>query len=101
MGACDPGSNPGSPTLFVAATNITLKNIKMSRTKKVKATGKYGVRYGTKVKEKLKPIEAKQRKKQTCPYCGKKKLKRLASSGIWVCKRCGKKFASDVYYLSN
>jgi large subunit ribosomal protein L37Ae len=71
----------------------------MTKTKKVKVTGKFGVRYGTKVKEKLKPIEAKQRKKQICPFCKRKKLKRI-SSGIWVCKRCGKKFASDAYYLS-
>ena len=71
-----------------------------SKTKKTKAAGRFGVRYGRAVKVKFVNIESKQRKKQKCPYCGKLGVKRL-SKGIWNCKKCGKKFASDTYYLSS
>ncbi len=71
----------------------------MPRTKKVKSAGRFGVGYGKRVRTKLLKIESKQRKKQICPFCKKeKKLKRLAT-GIWKCNYCGKKFASDAYYI--
>ncbi|MBI3622845.1 50S ribosomal protein L37ae [Candidatus Pacearchaeota archaeon] len=70
-----------------------------SKLKKVKAAGRFGARYGKKVRSKIAAVEEKQRKKQKCPYCGKLGVKRL-SKGIWHCKKCGKKFASDTYYLS-
>ncbi len=69
-----------------------------SKTKKTKSAGRFGVRHGRRVKVKLAEIEQKQRKKQKCPYCGKPGVKRL-SKGIWHCKKCNKKFASDTYYL--
>jgi len=69
-----------------------------TKTKKVKAAGRLGVRYGRSVRSKVTKVEEKQRKKQQCPYCGKVGLKRL-SKGIWYCKKCNKKFASDVYYI--
>ncbi len=71
----------------------------MTKTKKVKAAGRYGIRYGRKVREKISDVESRQRKKQICPYCSKPALKRL-SKGIWTCKKCKKKFASDTYYMS-
>jgi len=71
-----------------------------TKTKKSRAAGRFGSRYGKSVKSKLNRIEDKQRKKQKCPFCGKKGLKRL-SKGIWQCSKCGKKFASDTYYLKD
>jgi len=68
------------------------------KTKKVKSSGRFGVRYGIKPRRMLSAIEEKQRKKQVCPFCKKPKLVRL-SKGIWNCKRCSKKFASDTFYL--
>ena len=70
----------------------------MTKTKKVRAAGRFGARYGRAVKVKLNTIEEKQRKKQKCPYCGKLGVKRL-SKGIWHCRKCGKKFTGDTYYL--
>ena len=67
------------------------------RTRKIKSAGRYGVRYGSGVKKKLLPIESLQRKKQECPFC-KGIAKRLAA-GIWQCKKCKKKFASNAYYI--
>lgn len=68
----------------------------MGRTKKVKITGKYGVRYGKGVKEKVLKVEEVQRKKHVCPNCMKPSLKRVAA-GIWQCKKCRFKFAGKAY----
>ena len=70
----------------------------MARTKKVKSAGKYGAGYGTRVRTKLLEVDTKQRKKQTCPFCNKKSIKRK-SAGIWTCKNCDKTFAGGAYYL--
>lgn len=69
----------------------------MVKTKLVKAAGRFGARYGQRVKRKIANIESKQRQKQKCPFCGKT-VKRL-SKGIWKCKRCQKKFAAHAYYI--
>ena len=63
------------------------------KTKKAKSAGRFGARYGKKVRSKLVEVEVKQRVRQKCPYCGKAGVKRL-SKGIWHCEKCGKKFAS-------
>ena len=68
------------------------------KTRKVKAAGKFGARYGRSVRNKVTEIEALQRKKQVCIFC-KGTAKRL-SKGIWLCNKCGKKFASHTYYLA-
>jgi large subunit ribosomal protein L37Ae len=69
-----------------------------TKSKKSKSAGRFGPRYGKKVRAKLVKVESKQRVKQTCPFCGKKGVKRV-SKGIWHCSKCGKKFASDAFYL--
>jgi large subunit ribosomal protein L37Ae len=69
-----------------------------TKTKKAKAAGRFGARYGRSVRTKLASVESKQRVKQKCPYCGKLGVKRV-SKGIWKCSKCDKKFASDIYYL--
>ena len=70
-----------------------------NKLKKVKSSGRFGARYGRSVRRKVVDVESKQRVKQKCPYCGKLGVKRL-SKGIWKCKKCDKKFASDTYYLN-
>lgn len=71
-----------------------------SKLKKSKSSGRFGARYGKRVRARVVQVESKQRKKQKCPFCKKIGLKRL-SKGIWYCKKCDKKFASDVYYLED
>ncbi len=88
MGPADPGSNPGNP-IFTMAT----------KTKKVKSSGKFGARYGKKVRENFTKVDSKQRQKQICPFCKKPGVKRT-SKGIWNCKKCNKRFASDTYSLN-
>ncbi len=71
--------------------------INQMRTKKVKAAGRFGARYGRKVRTKIAEVESNQRKKQDCIFCNGK-AKRL-SKGIWLCNKCGKKFAGHTYFL--
>ncbi|MEM1535893.1 MAG: 50S ribosomal protein L37ae [Candidatus Pacearchaeota archaeon] len=61
--------------------------------------GKFGPRYGARVRAKWSEIEEKQRKKQKCPYCKKLQAKRLAK-GLWMCKACERKFTSNAYFLT-
>lgn len=69
-----------------------------TKSKKSKSAGRFGARYGKRIRDKLVQVESKQRTKQKCPFCGKVGIKRL-SKGIWECSRCEKKFASNTYYL--
>jgi len=68
----------------------------MGRTKKVGSTGRFGSRYGRRVKVVLRKIERKQRVLYICPSCKRKSLKR-SSAGIWICKKCNAKFAGGAY----
>jgi len=69
-----------------------------SKLKKTKSAGRFGARYGKKVRVSLVKVETKQRVKQKCPFCEKLGVKRL-SKGIWYCKKCDKKFAGGTYFL--
>lgn len=71
----------------------------MATKKKKNHVGRLGPRYGKKIRDRMSKVEQFQRKKQECPYCQRKGLKRL-SKGIWFCKRCDKKFASDTYFVT-
>ncbi len=69
-----------------------------TKSKKTKSAGRFGARYGKRIRDKLVQVEVKQRKKQKCPFCGKLGVKRL-SKGIWKCSKCDKKFAGDTYHI--
>ena len=69
----------------------------MAKTKKVKAAGRFGARYGQSVRRKIAEIETIQRKKQQCIFCDG--IAKRLSKGIWECKKCSKKFAGHAYYL--
>jgi large subunit ribosomal protein L37Ae len=67
----------------------------MGRTKKVKGAGRFGVRYGTKIRHRINSAET-EKGRFACPSCAKKAVRRV-SSGIWECRRCGLKFAGKAY----
>ena len=69
----------------------------MSKKKKAKAAGRFGARYGRKIRVKIAEIESLQRKKQQCIFCNG--IAKRLSKGIWKCKKCGKKFAHHTYML--
>jgi len=65
-------------------------------TKKVGSAGRYGARYGRKLRSRVITVEKVQRNKQKCPYCNRLTAKRL-SPGIWQCKKCESKFTGKAY----
>ena len=66
------------------------------RTKKVGPAGRFGPRYGLKIRNLVKKIEEVQKAKHVCPVCGSKAVKRI-STGIWKCMKCGAVFAGGAY----
>ena len=66
-------------------------------TKKVKSAGRFGSRYGRKIRQRVIDIEQKQKAKHQCPHCNKWSIKRLAV-GIFECKKCNSKFTGKAYY---
>ncbi|MCS4541340.1 MAG: 50S ribosomal protein L37ae [Euryarchaeota archaeon] len=68
----------------------------MGRTKKIGISGRFGPRYGMKIRRMVAEIEEKQRKYHRCPSCGNIRVKRLGT-GIWKCKKCGVTFAGGAY----
>ena len=69
-----------------------------SKTKKIKAAGKFGAGYGRNVRNMYNAIEEKQRKAQSSPFHPTGKAKRIAA-GIWKDKKTGKIFAGHAYFL--
>jgi large subunit ribosomal protein L37Ae len=69
-----------------------------TKLKKAKSAGRFGARYGKRIRDKLVQVEVKQRVKQKCPFCEKLGAKRVAN-GIWECSKCKKRFASNTYHL--
>ena len=67
-------------------------------TKKVGSAGRFGVRYGKRIRNAVITIEKKQKQKQTCPYCKRPTAKRMAK-GIFECKKCFKRFTGGAYFL--
>ena len=69
----------------------------MTQKKKIGSAGRFGPRYGRKLKKKIIKVEKVQRAKHTCQFCHKAGgVKRLAV-GIWYCKKCSSKFAGKAY----
>jgi len=68
-------------------------------TKKVKSAGRFGPRYGTKIRKRVVEIESVQKQKQLCPVCKFKSVSR-DSAGVWICSKCGLKFAGGAYVPS-
>lgn len=66
-------------------------------TKKVGPAGRFGSRYGKKVRQIVAEIEKIQKQRHICPNCNMPYVKRV-SKGIWQCKKCGVKFTGLAYY---
>jgi large subunit ribosomal protein L37Ae len=70
--------------------------IKLGRTKKVGSTGRYGVRYGAKLRRRVLDIDKKRNEPNRCPACATRALKRKAV-GLWKCSKCNLLFAGGAY----
>jgi len=64
--------------------------------RKIGTAGRFGTRFGVKLRKKISAVEKKLRQAHTCPSCQQKKVKRVAK-GIWQCKKCNYKFAGKAY----
>jgi large subunit ribosomal protein L37Ae len=68
----------------------------MARTKKVGSTGRFGSRYGAKLRRRVLDIERRRHEPNRCPACATKALKRQAA-GLWKCSKCDLLFAGGAY----
>ena len=66
------------------------------RTKKVGTAGRYGSRYGVKIRRRISSLEKRQKKRHICPECRYPAVKRV-STGIWTCNHCGYTFTGGAY----
>lgn len=64
--------------------------------KKIGIAGKFGSRYGVKIRKQVHKIETGKRQRHPCPNCMNRSVKRVCT-GIWKCKRCGTTFAGGAY----
>ncbi len=68
----------------------------MTRTKKVGSTGRFGPRYGAKLRRRVLDIERRRHEPHRCPSCATRALRREAA-GLWRCRKCGLLFAGGAY----
>ena len=68
----------------------------MARTKKVGVAGKFGARYGKKIRDSYVDIHKARKKKHICPECKKPGVTRIAA-GVWKCRKCGLLFSGKAY----
>lgn len=68
----------------------------MTRTKKVKASGRYGVRYGARLRKRIREIDATVKVLHRCPRCKQMRVKQQ-SVGIWECRKCGYTFTGGAW----
>jgi large subunit ribosomal protein L37Ae len=68
----------------------------MGRKKKVGAAGRFGPRYGLRLRREFLKVEEKRQGWHRCPICDQERLRR-EGTGIWKCKYCGAKLAGPAY----
>ena len=69
------------------------------KTKKVGAAGRFGSRYGKKLRKNFLNVEKHKNVDWECPKCLKGTVKREAA-GVWFCSSCGNKFEGKAYKTS-
>ena len=66
------------------------------RTRQVGVVGRYGPRYGVRIRRRVQEIDEGLRAKHVCPKCQAPAVHRR-SSGVWQCRHCGHVFAGGAY----
>ncbi len=64
--------------------------------RKTRSAGRFGPRYGRKIRKRVADIEGLMHQDHKCPNCGRKGVSRT-STGIWKCSRCEITFAGGAY----
>ncbi|MEM7813660.1 MAG: 50S ribosomal protein L37ae [Candidatus Aenigmatarchaeota archaeon] len=63
---------------------------------KPKPHGRFGSRYGKRIRKAVLEADRKAKARYECPFCSRISVRRVAA-GIWQCGKCGKKMASGAY----
>lgn len=66
------------------------------RTKKVKIVGRFGPRYGVKIRRTLQDYLSRAAATYACPKCERQRVRRVFS-GVWRCRHCGHEFTGGAY----
>ena len=66
------------------------------RTRQVGVVGRYGPRYGVRIRRRVQEIDDTRRATHVCPKCQAAAVRRR-SSGVWQCRHCGHVFAGGAY----
>ncbi len=66
------------------------------RTRKSGIVGRFGPRYGVRIRRRVQEIEQGLKIAHLCPRCAAVKVRRK-SSGVWECRHCGYVFAGGAY----
>lgn len=77
-------------------TKQGLEIIMTKGTKKVGSTGRFGTRYGARLRKRVREIEANSKIRHRCPRCRLVKVEQK-SVGIWECRKCEYKFAGGAW----
>ncbi|MDI6719989.1 MAG: 50S ribosomal protein L37ae [Methanomicrobiales archaeon] len=60
------------------------------------SAGRFGPRYGRFIRKRVAEVESVQKAVHRCPNCDQTAVRR-AGTGIWLCRKCGYKFAGGAY----
>src|SRR2546422_7153588 len=66
------------------------------RTRKAGIVGRFGPRYGVRIRRRVQEIEEGLKGRHTCPRCAAISVRRK-STGVWACRRCGYVFAGGAH----
>ncbi len=68
-----------------------------SHTKNVGISGRYGARYGSTLRKRVKEVLEKRYSDHRCPFCGSVGTVRRLEVGLWTCKKCGAIWTGGAY----
>ncbi len=68
-----------------------------SHTKAVGLAGRYGARYGSTLRKRVKAVLEKRYSQLQCPFCGGVGTVKRVSTGLWKCVKCGRVWAGGAY----
>lgn len=68
----------------------------MAKKKRIGSSGRFGPRYGKRIRAKISEIDRVQKQRHTCPSCDMPYVRRI-SAGIWFCEKCHTKFSGAAY----
>ena len=64
--------------------------------RKTRSAGRFGPRYGRKIRKRIADVESVMNEAHKCPACGRKAVSRKGT-GIWTCAKCNATFAGGAY----